>query len=212
MKSMEEQHSSSDILRREIQDQSQKESAELVEQAEREAKQILDRARSEAEKDRADILKKAETKADAVRKRILSGVHLDVKRQNLRTREEMISRLFQAVEERLNRFRKTKAYAASLKKLVIEGVLALDAKSIRILSGNVERKLLTEKMLSEVKKEVHHHTGREVKLVRSDQVLPEGGVVLVSSDERMLFDHRFSARMRRIQNEMRLEVVKRVMG
>lgn len=212
MKSREEQNSSSDVLRREIQDQSKKEVAELVERAEREAKQILDRARAEAEKVRADILKKAETQADAVRKRILSGVHLDVKRQNLRTREELISRLFQAVEERLNRFRETKACVASLKKLAIEGVLALDAETIRILSGNVERELLTKKMLSEVEKEVHQQTGREVKLVRSDQVLPEGGVVLVSSDERMLFDNRFSARMKRIQHRMRLEIVKRVMG
>lgn len=212
MKSREEQHSSSDILRREIQDQSQKEAAEIVGQAEREAKGILDRARAEGEKVRAELLKKAETQADAVRKRILSGVHLDVKRQNLRTREELISRLFQAVEERLNRFRKTKAYIDSLKKLVIEGVLALDAGTIRILSGNVERKLLTKKLLSEVKKEVHQRTGREVKLMRSDQVLQEGGVVLVSSDDRMLFDNRFSARMQRMQHQMRLEVVKRVMG
>lgn len=208
---MEGHNSSSEILRKEIREQSEAEASSILEQAEKEAEKILHDAKEEADKVKTELFKKAETQAEGIRKRILSGVHLEIKRQTLQAREKLISRLFQTVEEKLDAFRRNDAFMVSLKKLVIEGAQALDAQEIRIMPGDVEKKLLTNKVLSQVEKEILKQLGRSVKLTVSDQALPEGGVVLVTSDERMLFDNRFSARMKRMKNEMRLEAVKRVM-
>jgi vacuolar-type H+-ATPase subunit E/Vma4 len=83
---------------------------------------------------------------------------------------------------------------------------------MRVLSGATEKKLLSEATVKQIIGEIQKRTGRKTKLSVADQSLPEGGVVLISEDERMLFDNRFSARMQRMQSQMRLEAMKRVMG
>jgi vacuolar-type H+-ATPase subunit E/Vma4 len=158
------------------------------------------------------MIRKAEAQAEGIRKKILSGVRLDVKKQNLRTREELLSKIFEQVKEKIEAFRQTKAYKGYLKELVIEGVMAIDAERMRVLPGNVEKKLLSEATVKQIIGEIQKRTGRKMKLSVADQPLPEGGVVLISEDERMLFDNRFSARMQRMQSQMRLEAMKRVMG
>jgi len=212
MESMAEQRSSSGILQKEIESQSTKEAEEILGQAEREARRILENARKEAEKIRAEILRKAEVQAEGIRRKILSSVHLEMKNQALRAQEELLSRIFRDVIKKLDAFRQTKGYGEYLKKFVIEGILALDTDKIRILSGDVEKKCLNNAMVTQIKKDVKKQTGRTVSLTVAEQVLPESGVVMVSADERILFDNRFSTRMRRLRNTLRLEAIKRVMG
>ncbi len=212
MKSKEEQHSSSVVLRKEIQDQSEAEAAALLEQAEKEAQRIFDEARAEAEKIKADILKKAEIQAEGVRKKVLSSVRLEVKRQTLRTREALVLEIFSGVAEKIEAFRKTKGYLPVLKNLVMEGVLALDADMVHVLAGDVERKLLTKKIFSEVEKGIRQRRKKKVKLEFSGRTIPDAGVILMSSDGRTQFDNRFSTRMGRMQDAMRLVVAKRVVG
>ena len=199
-------------MQKEIQAQSEKEAETILGQAEREAQQILNNAQKEADSIKADMIRKAEAQAEGIRKKILSGVRLDVKKQNLRIREELLSKIFEQVKEKIETLRQTKAYEGYLKELVIEGVMAIDAERMRVLPGNVEKKLLSEATVKQIIGEIQKRTGRKTKLSVVDQPLPEGGVVLISEDERMLFDNRFSARMQRMQSQMRLEAMKRVMG
>jgi len=208
--SMEDPIASSEELRKEIQEQSQTEAEAILRQAEKEARKIMENAQAEAEKVRSNILKKAEMQAEAVRRRIFSSVHLEIKRKILEDREALLSRLFQKVEDKLNTFRTHRDYVAFLKKLLMEGVLALDAEALRILAGEIEKKLLTRKVLSEIEKEMASKKGKTVTLSLSDETLTEGGVVLVSSDGRTKFDNRFSTRMERMKDEMRVFAMKRV--
>lgn len=207
---MEDPIASSEELRKEIQEQSQTEAEAILRQAEKEARKIMENAQAEAEKVRSNILKKAEMQAEAVRRRIFSSVHLEIKRKILEDREALLSRLFQKVEDKLNTFRTHRDYVAFLKKLLMEGVLALDAEALRILAGEIEKKLLTRKVLSEIEKELASKKGKTVTLSLSDETLTEGGVVLVSSDGRTKFDNRFSTRMERMKDEMRVFAMKRV--
>ncbi len=212
MKSVEEHTESSDIFKKEIQAQSKVEAGGILEQAEKEANHILDDAKKEAEKIKNGLLQKAGVQADGIRQRILSGVHLEINKRALQDREELISKLFQAVEEKISQFRQSDFYLPFLKKLVLEGIMALGGGKLIILPGEVEKKLLTKKVLSQIEKEVHEKYGGKVVLSLSDQILTEGGVVLESSDGNTRFDNRFSARIKRIENDMRLVAVRRVMG
>lgn len=207
---MEEQRSSSEILLKEIREQSKAEAEAIIEQAEKESNRILKEAKVEAEKIRSEILHKAEVQASRIRKKILSGVHLEVKKQTLYAREEIMSRIFEKVEEKLEKFRLTKTYLPFLKKLIIEGVLALELNATKVIAGNVEKKILDRKFLSKIEREIREHEGKNVKLSLLNETLTESGVILVSSDGRMRFDNRLSTRMHRIENEMRLMVVKKV--
>ncbi len=209
---MEETSASSDVLRQEIREQSQLEADAILQQAEREAERILNAARAEAETIRRDMMRQADVKAESVRKRILSGVHLEVRRQRLDGREAVIRQVFDGVLGKLETLRQSKAYLPFLKRMVIEGVTALDADAVRILPGDVEKKSLTKKILSDIKADIQQQTGRTVSLSVADHALPNSGVVVVSADERMLFDNRFSVRIDRLRHAMRLYIVRNVFG
>ncbi|MBN2029653.1 hypothetical protein JW824_05355 [bacterium] len=208
---MEDQHASSEVLRQEILSQSEKEVQMILDRAGKESQALLDNVREEEKKILADSLQRAKVQADGIRKKILSGVHLEIKRQTLRAREELIENLFQAVEEKLDRFRSEKDYVPFLKKLIIEGILALDGNEIKILPGEKERKILTGAFITQLEKTVQKEYQKKAKLALMKQSLPEGGVVLVTDDEKMRFDNRFSTRMKRLQNAMRLESMKRML-
>lgn len=209
---MSEVQSSPDVLGQEIRNQSENEVESILSQARAEAKQIVNKAQVEANGIRDDIVKKAETRADQVKRKILSGVHLEVKRQKLNTREKILDQIFKRVASQLEAFCQTDAYAPLLQKLVAEGILAINVESVRVLPGKIEKSLLTEKMLSQIKKDVQSSTGWSPEIVVAERPLPDTGVVIVSSDERMLFDNRFKTRIQRNQNEMRLEAVKRILN
>lgn len=204
---MKKQSVPSKILQKEIREQSETEAAVIMEQAEKEAERILDQARSEAEKIQSEMLRKAEKQAESIRKRILSGVHLEIKKQNLQAREEMLSQLFQLVQEKLERFRKSPKYASALENMIIEGALALGSEKPELVVGDVEKKLLSKQMLIKIEKHLAKE-GLKVQLSLSDQKLNEGGVVVISSDGRARFDNRFSARIRRNQDAMRVLAIK----
>jgi len=203
--------SSSEVLCREIEEQSKEEAKAVLDQAEKEKERILKEAQDEISRFQAENKKKAEMQAENIRKKVLSGVHLEIKRQRLRNREETISRILQAVKDKFENYRKTDMYLSFVKKLVIEGIQALDSDKIEIIPGKVEKQLLKNNVLKEIEKEAKS-IGLKIHLAMSDEILSEGGVVLRSLNGRMRFDNRFSTRIKRVEETMRLKVMKTVFG
>jgi vacuolar-type H+-ATPase subunit E/Vma4 len=206
---MTNQHSSSKILRQEIIESSKTEETEILERAQKDKELILKEARAKAEKIKFDILKKAEAQAENIQRKILSGVHLETKKQTLRIREEILTKIFQTVKAELEKFRQDKSYFTFLKNLIIEGASALEGETIKIILGDIEKGLLSKAVLLTIEKEIGDKD-REVKFSISDQRLQEGGVILMSIDERIKYDNSFSARIKRIEDKMRLVVMKEV--
>jgi vacuolar-type H+-ATPase subunit E/Vma4 len=206
---MTQENASAEALRKEILERSESDAKALIREAETDAARVRDEARAEADKAAAEVLKKAAAQADAVRKRILSGVHLEVKKQRLQVVEETLSKIFDAVREKLAAFRKDKAYGLFLEKLAIEGIEALDSAEVRIIPGELERPLLGRDRLAVIEKEAEKRK-RKVRLSLADQTLPEGGIVLVSEDGRTRFDNSFSARIRRFQLDLRMTAMKQI--
>jgi V/A-type H+-transporting ATPase subunit E len=194
---------SSDILQQEIREQSQKEAESILEQAEKDARSILDKAGREAESIYSEIIKKAKEQAEGIRKRILSGVHLEIKNQQLRNRETIISELFQKLKDKFDLVRESKAYGDILEKFITEGVYALQETDFRIVPGKLEQKWLTPEFLHQIEKDGSSALGRPVKLHLSPETISEAGVIIESGDGRVRFDNRFSARMQRMQGTMR---------
>lgn len=207
---MEDQKVSSEILRQEIKSQSEKEAAKILEQAEQEAQVIIERARSEAETIKAERMKKAETQAEAVRKRILSGVRLELKRQALEGREEVMVKIFKAVEEKFRAFMKKPEYLDFIKMEVMEGVAALDGEKFQVISGELERNLLNRSVLKQLEEAAHKQHGRGISLTLSERIPSDGGVVIATHDGKTQFNNRISARIDRLKNELRLLIIKQV--
>lgn len=200
---------SSDILCREITQQSENEAATILEQARKDADQILKTAQADAQKEREKVLAEARTQATAESRRVLSGVHLEVKKQTLRNREAVIARVFDAVRKELENFRKEPNYDSFLESLIFEGIFALESDRFKLCFGKQEADLFESKIRGRVI-EILSGQGRSCTLDVSVVPESEGGVLILSEDGRMSYDNRFSARLKRLETDMRLEVMKHV--
>lgn len=206
---MEQNTQTAESIRREIMETAESEIREILASAEQEAKRILEEARREAEKIQTEAKKKSLAQAETLRKRILSGLHLEVQRIHLQTIEETMVKIFEKVLERLETFRKTPSYEAFLDRMVLEGVLAIDSAEIHILGGEIEKKLLSSNRLRVLEKKAES-LGKKVQLKLLPETLSEGGVLLRSSDQRQLFDNRFQSRMRRFRDRLYQEAMKKL--
>ncbi len=73
---------------RQIREDGEKEITSLLEKAEKTAESIRGKARSEGERVAQETIKEAQARAEAIKKKVLSSVALEVKREKLRIREE----------------------------------------------------------------------------------------------------------------------------
>ena len=204
---MDNHNTASDILIMEIREQSEKEAASLLELADNEKKRILDEAKEEADSIRMEILKKAEEKAETIKKKVLSGVHLELKNQDLCEREKMFSDIFLMVQKKLTDFRESNQYISVLKILIFEGMEALDVDDVIVKIGKVENKLLTHEIISGFQKEIEKQMNKKMHITISGQILEDGGAIIMSADERIMFDNSFSARFKRMQTDMRQIII-----
>jgi vacuolar-type H+-ATPase subunit E/Vma4 len=200
---------SSEVLCREIQTQSESEATSILEEAQKDVEKIRQQAAQDAEKERGKILADAQNHAEASRKKMLSSVHLEVKKQTLKNREAILSRIFEEVRKKLEDFRGQADYAEFLKACAIEGALAVESEAIQVVCGKTEKKILSAAVLAAIQKTLAKE-GRACRLALADGADEEGGVLVQSSDGRMRFDNRFSARIKRMEHRLRLEAMKAV--
>jgi vacuolar-type H+-ATPase subunit E/Vma4 len=84
-----------------------------------------------------------------------------------------------------------------------EAAIGLDAESVQINASETERKLIDDRLLSEVKDRIHEQTGRQVTLTLSDaQPLKHQGVILTAADGRTAFNNQVRTRMLRNKREI----------
>lgn len=205
---MTDDSSSLEILIRDIQNGSQAEVEAILSDAEKEIGQILQRAQMEASKVRSDITRKAENQANAVRKRILSGAHLEIKKMAFRNQEEIYSAIMKKVTNHLEKYRQTGDYLDFLRKMVVEGIAGLGTYEIQIQAEDREKELLSSTVLKSLEDMLTRQFGKQISLKLSDKTLSESGIVLVTGDGRMRFDNRLSTRLQNIFDSMQWTIMK----
>ena len=135
---------------------------------------------------------------------------LEVRKHQLDSREKTIKKIFQNLTDRLNAYRDHSEYLKFLKRSIIEAAVALPGDPIHLYVGKKEKKLLDSRTLRSIEKQILDKSKRRVNLKISGESIEEGGVLAQTADGRMRFDNRFSAQLHRVEDEMRLMIVREV--
>jgi vacuolar-type H+-ATPase subunit E/Vma4 len=178
-------------------------------EARNEADRLVEEARAEAErrllyadKQAESILREASGKAEAQAKKIeeqhLAGVHIESKRLSMKILDELYLETVNRVRDFLERLVGAKEYRNILRDLIVEAAIGLDAASALINASEIERSLITQDLLGEVRDRVKALTGAEVSLTLSKgPPLAEQGVVLTSVDGHLSFNNLIESRLRK---------------
>ncbi|MEO2241849.1 MAG: V-type ATP synthase subunit E family protein [Euryarchaeota archaeon] len=188
-------------LEERILEEAKREAEEIVKEAEEEAEKILEKAKREAEERRREILDRARREAETRKRREIAQARLEARQLKLQAKEECIEEALERARRRIRELSEegSRRYLEFLERAAVEAARAISTDKV-ILRVNERDREAMEELLPDVRVEVD----KEVEL--GDPVDILGGVIAESEDGSEVFDNSVEARMRR----MRSELVRRV--
>jgi vacuolar-type H+-ATPase subunit E/Vma4 len=190
------------IEEEEIIKEAEKQAAEKIKYSEKKIEALLNDARSEAQK-----------QTEAVMRKMLSAVDLELKRHSMSVRSALIQDIMNRVENKLASMTGEEKYRSVLINWIAEAFIGLGAEAAQINASQKERALINDTLLSEVKQKIYKQNNKQAQLKLSDaEPLKSQGVVLTAADGRTAFNNQVKTRMLRNQSEIRTLIYNAVLA
>jgi len=187
-----------------IREDGEKEAESILDKAERTASGIIDRAEKKKDRIAEEILKEAEENGENEYRRLLSSIKIELKRERLRVREEVIEHIMERVKGSLKSIREQDRYMDILKGMIMAGIRALGGSSFIISVDGRDLKLTRNKVISAVKQKVKQEKGDDCQLEVEQLSRPSlGGARIRSAEGKVAYDNTFEARIHRLNDEIR---------
>jgi vacuolar-type H+-ATPase subunit E/Vma4 len=181
------------------------------------AQKLADEQKAYGEKQAGMILKKAQKQAaqqsEAVKKKILAGIDIEVKRKVMRAQDSLLNMVLDRVEEQLHALVRDKHYRDILLNWVVEAAIGLNTDAAVISASGDELAFINKTFLAEAEKKVKSYTGRRVALSLS--TTPQNrlqGINLTAKDGRTAFNNQVRTRIARRQREIRKRIYDMLFG
>ncbi|MCD6380358.1 hypothetical protein J7M07_07950 [bacterium] len=184
-----------------IREDGEKEVNSILDKAEKTALEIVRKAEEEKDKVVKAILAKAEEKGFAERKRELSGVQIEIKREKLKIREDVINSVMEKVKTALKNIRTESGYPDILKNLIIEAIESLDGKSFSVFVDRRDFDLVEKEIIPAIRSKLNSEVENiEIKELEKGSM---GGVKVGVPGGNVVYDNRFEARIYRLRDDIR---------
>lgn len=191
-----------DLIARDILDKAEKEGAEMIQAARKEAEAILNAARlsageeSERQKDEIKVL------AERLREEILAKGRMAAKRELLEKREELISRILEQAKKELHAFTDSKKYKDVLLKIAVDACEKVGSRAVVLKANRRDLDFLkrSKRKMERMLKGWRISFGRPIETI--------GGVRAGSEDGAVEVDETFEGRLNRQLESLRVEVAK----
>jgi vacuolar-type H+-ATPase subunit E/Vma4 len=183
-----------EIICSRISEESSEETQLLLGKAHKERERILSEAFSEAKESTKSILSSAEKEILQKRERIFSTVAMEKRRVDLQARSLFIGDVIAAVKREAENFRHSGDYAKFLREAILEGIKVVDEKKAIVFYSHFDDGIMSQ------------FNDLPVEFKKSD--FGDIGVIVQSQDGRLLFDNRFSARLKRAYDGIYMKLLK----
>ena len=193
-----------DRIREKIEEDGAREIESILEKARRTAADIEQKAADEGEAVAGKMMKDAGERAEAIRKRLLSSVSLEVRRTKLKAREEVVAEVLGRVDRKLGALRESEGYADILADLVLEGIDALEGGRFVVSVDSRDLPLLDQAVFPAVRERAAA-AGRPIESLeaRTLDAPSLGGARIGIPGGKVIYDNRFEARGYRFRDEIR---------
>jgi len=178
--------------------------------AEKKAKEILQRGTEKAEREKQAILESQLKQISELEKQQIASLNLQARREILQKKEEEISKVFELAKAELTKFPKQAAYEKVLRKLIIESGVALGGGElvVKVRKEDVAK----VKDLATIAKEITKSCGNKCSLKLSkENITALGGVILETADGSVTINNTFDARLEQKYRTIRATVAAKLL-
>ena len=188
---------------RQIADKAGTESKDIITKAEDNVAAMIKQAREEAEKEQAQITDAADKDIAEMEKKNSAYLNMEKKRILLRERGAFAGKTIDQVMKMAAAFRSDPGYPETLKKFIMEGLKVVAAEKIIIFYSRRDKNIFNDAF----KQEIMSLLGKAAADFREDE-FDDIGIVVRSSDERVGYDNRFAARLKREYEKIYTKLIK----
>lgn len=195
-----------EMLARAILTEARDEADQIKADAKEKADAIRRRAQEQAEAERKAILDRARQEAERLRGQAVATAQLKARSSQLTHREQLLERVFKAVQEKLTDVQNRPDYDEITAMLLREALSELRIDAAQVRADETTQKVLKKGVLREISKDLNVE-------FKDGDVLEEGtGIVVDANDGRVHYDNTLETRLRRLQGVLRSSVYQVLTG
>jgi vacuolar-type H+-ATPase subunit E/Vma4 len=182
----------------------------IVSKAQNETQQVLEEARSSYGREATEIVKNAQSEAEAIKRRQVSEARHRVKLREQEEKNRILSDVLDQTKKRASQFADDEErYVPYLTKLIVSGIDELDLDNATLHLNARDLKRFDRKLLQEVHKQLR----RPVKVEMAPEPINcASGVVISSSDGKVRIDNTVEQRFEALESELLIEAGKLLFG
>ena len=190
-------------ITKEILEDAERDARDIISRAEAEAERILKHAKEEAERRYEEIIKKGKERIKDKKRQAISLFELETKNNLLEAKEEIIEEVYDEAIKRLRQYTLTEEYTNCIFRLIREASRQIKSDALIIRLNERDYQILTKKRLDELSRKLG------VKIIKSDEKINcTGGVVVTSLDGKIIVDNTFENRLRILKDSLRTKIAK----
>jgi len=190
-----------------IESDAKSEEEKIIKDAENQAAEKKLYAEKKVEAILSEARQQAKEKSESIANRILCDADNEIKRTLLKQQDVVIQDIIERAEKKIFSMADDLAYRNILVNWIAEAAIGLDVESAEVNASEKERRLIDEKMFSEVTKKIEKDSGKTIKLTLSkSRPLEDQGVVLTATNGRIAFNNQVKTRFLRAQREIRTAI------
>jgi V/A-type H+-transporting ATPase subunit E len=193
------------LLCRAIAAEGQQNAEQILTRARQDAAEMIAAARDAADKAYQQEIRSAKSEAYADAKRRVDFAELEARKTIMAFRERIIQEVLDALDQRLQAFRKAPDYAAFLRLALKEGIDHLPGNQFIVEVNDTEVDLLH----GEIEKQMGEES-LQIKVKAAPDC--NGGLRITTRDQRLRYDNSFAARRQRSENDIRREIWSVIFG
>ena len=186
------------LLCRAIREKGQKEAGEILSRAREQASRTLREARENTHRDLEERVSQERQSAYQRAQRVVSAAELKAGKQVMVTRQALLSEVFDEAEKRLSALRDEPGYPNILRLLAIHAVSSLPEGHCWIQVRKSDQGLFSQDMLMDLSKK----TGQTVELLPEPAGI-NGGCLAFSANKKVLVDFSFDALLKRAEPRLK---------
>lgn len=196
-----------------IEQDAEKEIADIIERAEYTSKGRITQILKDAEEQKEAILRKGAEEAKSARRLVLSDLNLELKKVGLRIKGEIIEEALSMLKQKIEQFRSSPDYPSFLVGLALEGIKAIAHNDVIITPGERERDFLTEDLIADIRKRASLILRNDVNIsIDHNSLKNKSGLRLSTKDGRLFYDNTLESRIERMSDELRLIISRKIFG
>lgn len=171
----------------------------ILTSARKEKSKILEEANHEAENKKKEALKKNDIEIEKMKQKIFSTLNLEKKKLFLEEKSKFIETILEKIREMAIEFRKDPGYKKFLEKAILEGIKVIDEGEVEILYSGLDEEIIKDDFIKNIK-------GAALEFKKSG--FKDIGVIVQSRDSRLIYDNTFSARFKRLYDEIYMNLLR----